>query len=863
MENEENKKIISQDIVEEMSSSYINYAMSVIVARALPDVRDGMKPVHRRILYAMYKMGLTPGSGYRKSARIVGEVLGKYHPHGDISVYDALVRMAQDFSLRYPLVRGQGNFGSIDGDGAAAMRYTEAKLETYGMQVLTDVENTVDYVENFDGNEIEPNVLPALMPQLLVNGNEGIAVGMATKIPPHNLGEVVDVIQEMIKRGNKSEEEYTKIDYEKTLHRVEEIKSLPKDRFPQFESEIKISEIVEIMPAPDFPTGAEVYDTKTIAEMYETGRGPVTMRAIAKIEEAKSGKYQIVVTELPYQVNKARLVAKVAELVRDKKIIGVSDLRDESNREGMRIVIELKRDSQPKTLLNKLFKYTEMQKNFNVNLVALVENHPQILNVKQVLQYYLSHRQEVVIRRSEHELGKAREREHILEGLMIALDNLDDVIDTIRKSKDADAARDALMTKFKLSEIQAQAILDMQLRRLAALEREKIKSEYEQIKAKIKDLLHLLSTPSAVLEVISGELKDLRDKYADPRRTKVNKGKAGVFSEEDLVASEDVIVTVSEQGYIKRIKDSNYQTQKRGGVGKKAMVTKEDDSVSHVISCNTHDDILFFTNKGKVYLSKVYEIPEYSRTAKGIPVINLINVEQDELVSSILTKSKEGGIIDEDTTQEHEQDTEKKGRIYKYLFMATKKGLVKKSSIEDYDNIRTSGLIAIKLEDDDELAWVRPTTGEDEVLLVTKNARSIHFRETDVRETSRATKGVIGIKMKNVDDEIISMEVVRNYENLMLTISEKGFGKVTKLEQFPVQNRGGSGVYAARINSKTGLLVTARVIDHPQLELLIMSANGQATRIPTDNLPERNRQTSGVKLMKVKSNDQVAAIAII
>ena len=858
-----NKKIKQQDIVDEMRSSYINYAMSVIVARALPDVRDGLKPVHRRILFAMYKMGLTPGAGYRKCARIVGEVLGKYHPHGDVSVYDALARMAQEFSLRYPLVNGQGNFGSIDGDSPAAMRYTEAKLQKHGEKMLDDIEkNTVDFRENFDGNELEPVVLPAELPNLLINGNEGIAVGMATKIPPHNLTEVLDALHLILKSGNKSDQKHNPIDYDAEIKTLADLQKLPAGRFHHFATEVTIEELVKVIPAPDFPTGAEVYDTKKIQEVYETGRGGILMRAIATIEEIKGGKYQIVVTELPYQVNKARLVAKIAELVRDKKIVGITDLRDESNREGIRIVVELKRDSRPNTVLNKLYKYTEMQKNFSCNFVSLVNGEPQLLNLKQFLEYFLIHRQEVVIRKNEHELAKAREREHILEGLMIALNNLDDVIETIRNSRDADAAKSALMTKFKLSDVQAQAILDMQLRRLAALEREKIENEYKDIKAKISDLLELLTSPKKVLKVIEADLASLKDKYGDDRLTKVHKGKVGEFSEEDLVASEDVIVTISEQGYIKRLKDTTYQTQRRGGVGKKAMTTKDDDAVAHVIHCNTHDQILFFTNFGKVYALKVYEIPEYSRSAKGVPVINLINVVSGELVSSILTRSKDGNIIDEDVTQEHEEKSEKQGKIYRSLTMATKKGLVKKTKISEYVSIRNNGLIAIKLDEGDELAWVKPTTGDSQIILITRQARSIHFHETDIRETGRATRGVNGIRLRP-GDEVIAMDVIRRYEELMLTISEKGFGKVTQLDQFPMQKRGGSGVYAARVNNKTGNLVAARIIDHPELELLIMSANGQAARIKTNDLPSRNRQTSGVKLMRIKGDDRVAAIAII
>ncbi|MCA9378797.1 DNA gyrase subunit A, partial [Candidatus Dojkabacteria bacterium] len=545
------------------------------------------------------------------------------------------------------------------------------------------------------------------------------------------------------------------------------------------------------------------------------------------------------------------------------KITGIADIKDLSNRQGIKLVIELKRDAKPKTVENRLYKFTEMQKAFNANVLALVDNEPQLLNVKQILSIFLNHRQEVVIRRNEFELAKLREREHILEGLMIALDNLDEVINTIRNSKDADVAREALMTKFKLTEIQATAILNMQLRRLAALERQKIEEEYKQVVQSIKEILTLLASPEKIMGVIADELKDLKEKFGDERRTKVYKGKAGEISEEDLIAKEDVFVTVSEQGYIKRIKDNSYQTQSRGGVGKKAMTTKEDDAVRHVFSCNTHDEIMFFTNHGRVFVLRVFDIPEYSsRAARGVPVINLININQGELVTSILTRSSEGNILDEDTHQEGEEKSEKQGKVYKFLFMATRKGTVKKTELSQFANIRTSGLISIKLEEGDELIWVKPTTGDDTLILVTRQAKSIHFHEEDVRETGRATMGVRGVKIKE-DDEVISMDVLRRKEDFLLTLSENGFGKVTKLEQFPVQKRGGSGVFAARVNDKTGDLVVARVLDHPDRELLMMSAGGQAVRVPTNQLPERNRQTSGVRMMKVKSDDRVAAAAII
>ncbi|MBD3363102.1 DNA gyrase subunit A [Candidatus Dojkabacteria bacterium] len=870
-EKTDNKKnrnqlgIKHQEITEEMKGSYLNYAMSVIVSRALPDAKDGLKPVQRRILYAMNKQGFLHNKPYKKSARTVGEVIGKYHPHGDVAVYDAMVRLTQDFNVRYPLVDGQGNFGSIDGDNAAAMRYTEARLQQISKEILEGINNnTVDYRPNYDGSTEEPEVLPSKLPLLLLNGADGIAVGMATKIPPHNLTEVSDAIIELINNGNKADKIIQSIpNYKEIIQNEEDLKKLNKDRFHTFETDYTVNDLIEIVQGPDFPTGGEIYDQSETINAYETGKGRIVMRAIAEIKDAKRGKYQIIVTEIPYQVNKARLVSKIAQLVKDDKVDGISDIRDESSKEGLRIVIDIKRDGKPKSILNRLYKYTEMQKSFNANMLALVDNEPQVITLKKALELFIEHRQEVIVRRTEYELAKSREREHILEGLMIALENLDEVIKTIRESKDADIAKTELIKKFKLSEIQAQAILDMQLRRLAALERQKIEDEYKEIKKTIKDLLLTLSNPEKVLEIIKKETEEIKEKYGDERRTKVNKQKIGEISEEDLVPSEDVIVTVSQQGYIKRIKQNSYQVQKRGGVGKKFMTTKDDDSVSHVFSCNTHDDILFFTNKGKVYQVKVYDVPEYSRRAKGQPIINIINIDQDEIITSILTRSKEGHLIDEDVLQEEEVDSEHEGAAYKYLMMATEKGTVKKTKISKFENIQSNGLIAIKLSKGDKLAWVKPTTGDNEIVLVSKYGRSIRFHETDVRDTGRATMGVIGIKFKDPNDEIIVMDLVRHDEFLMLSISENGYGKVTTLEEYPLQKRAGQGVYTAKITKKTGNLAAARILDHPKKELLIMSENGQAVKIPTEDLPKRQRQTLGVRLIRLKKDDTVAAIAII
>ncbi len=858
--------VVQTAISEEMRSSYINYAMSVIVARALPDVRDGLKPVQRRILYSMYKLGILPNKSFKKCARTVGDVIGKYHPHGDTSVYDALVRMAQDFSLRYPLINGQGNFGSIDGDGAAAMRYTESKLHKISWELLKELDkNTVDFIATYDGSYKEPSVLPSAIPTLLQNGADGIAVGMATKIPPHNLNETTDALVEMIERGNTWEpngEKKINKGYYNKIKTTESLKELPKNRFPLFESDITIDDLMNFIPGPDFPTGGSIYNAAEIANAYATGRGRILMRAKAGIFEARGGKYNIIISEIPYQVNKARLVSKIANLVKNKKIEGISDIRDESNKDGIRVVVEIKRDGKPKTILNKLYKFTEMQKAFNANMVALVDGEPRVLNLKRILELFIKHRQEMVIKRTEFELAKAREREHILEGLMIALANLDDVIETIKKSKDAETAKTNLMKKFKLSEIQSQAILDMQLRRLAALERQKIEDEYKEIKKRIGELVIILKTPEKVLEIISKELKEANEKYSDERRTKVYKGGVDEFSEEDLVAAEEVLVTVSEQGYIKRMKQGTYKVQKRGGKGKVGMKTKETDAVSNVFSCNTHDDILFFTSRGRAFQIKVFDIPEFGRTAKGQAIVNLIDIDQNELITSILTRSKEG-ILDEDTVQEGQEKQEKQGKKYKYLFMATQNGLVKKTLITEFDNIRSNGLIAIKLTGEDELRWVKPTTGENEVIIVTSYGRSIHFHEKDVRDTGRATQGVRGIKFKNKDDTIISMDVVRKDEDFMLSISENGYGKITKLNEYPLQGRGGQGVFTARLSKKTGNLSAARILDHPDAELLIMSKQGHAVKIPMKELPQRSRQTAGVKLIDLGKGDKAAAIAII
>jgi len=893
--------ISQRSITQEMRTAYINYAMSVIVARALPDVRDGLKPVQRRIIYSMFKQNIVPSGGYKKSARTVGDVIAKYHPHGDVAVYDAMVRMAQEFSMRYPLVDGQGNFGSIDGDNAAAMRYTESRLQKLSMEIIEGLnKKTVDYAPNYDGNTREPILMPTKIPGLLLNGAEGIAVGMATKIPPHNLTELVGTIQYTLQNGKPvykilestaaaetinaaagetievaegsdkdavatsvSTQLTAQTDYTANIRTEEDLENLPKNRFPTFESTVEIKDLLKIMPGPDFPTSAEIYDTAAIAEAYTTGKGRILMRAVAKIEEMKGGRFHIVITEIPYQVNKARLVSKIADLVKEKKIEGVSDIRDESNRVGMRIVVEIKRDGQPKTILNRLFKYTEMEKTFNANMLALVGNDPQIINLKTYVELFIGHRQEVIIREKEFELAKSREREHILEGLMIALDNLDEVIRIIRESSDSEAAKLTLMSKFKLSEIQSTAILDMQLRRLAALERKKIEEEYKEIRAKIDDLIAIITKPERVLAIISEQLTEIVARFGDKRRTKVHKGKVGEVSEEDLIASEDVVVTISEKGYIKRIKADTYQTQLRGGVGIKGMTTREDDAVKHLIAANTHDEILFFTSKGRVFLQKVYDIPEFSRTAKGQAVINLINIEPSETITSILTKKRNGFIVDKDIQDEKAEDQEKKASTYKFLFMATANGTVKKTTLEEFLNIRSNGLIAIKLDATDNLTWVKPTHGNDDIILVTKFGKAIRFNESDVRETGRSTMGVRGIRLRDNTDTVIAADVIRSEKSLLLTMSEKGFGKTSVISEFTKQGRGGMGLFAARCNDKTGPLVASRLLDGPEIELLMMSEQGQTVKIKGEELPQRNRQTSGVRLIRLKGDDKVGAIALV
>jgi len=821
-------KIKPIEITKEMQKSYLDYAMSVIVQRALPDIRDGLKPVHRRLLYAMYKMGLTHSSKHTKSAKIVGETMGKYHPHGDMPIYDALVRMAQDFSLRYPLVNGQGNFGSVDGDPAAAMRYTEAKPAKISQEILADIDKeTVNFTDNFDTTLQEPLFLPSKLPNLLLTGCDGIAVGVATKIPPHNLQETIKALLLMIKK-------------------VEEVK------IGKFSSKADIDDILTCIQGPDFPTGGLIYDSDQIREAYTTGKGKIPIRAKTRIEEKKGNRFSIIVEELPYQVNKANLVARIAELVKKKKIVGISALRDESDQQGMRIVIELKRIAKPKTVLNRLFKFTVMQTTYPANIVALLDNTPQTLTLKTILEEFIRHRQLVVTRRTKFELKKAQHRIHILAGLMIALKNLDAVITTIKRAENAEVARERLMKKFNLTEIQTNAILEMRLRQLARLEREKIQSEYKALAKEIEYLTSLLENPKKVLSVIKKEFIELIEKYHDKRRTKVFKRPLGKFSEIALVPSESCIITLTKSGYIKRLRPDTYRAQRRGGKGVIGMKTKEMDEVSFLVSANTHDQILFFTNKGRVFQLKVYELPEGERTAKGQAVINMINIEQDEKVQAVITLCQ----------------SPSKNR---YLFMATKKGIVKKTRLEGYQNIRSSGLIAIKLSRGDELCWVKTTKGKDHILLVTRLGKSIRFNEDEVRPTGRDTMGVKGIRLQK-NDHVITMEVFsaqikkpndqrKKVFRYLLTVMEKGYGKKTNIKEHSPQRRGGMGVKVANLTTKNGKIVSARLINQKINNLVLTSKKGQIIKLPLRNIPVLKRDTQGVILMRFsQKGDSIAAI---
>ncbi|MBU5294697.1 DNA gyrase subunit A [Anaerosalibacter bizertensis] len=802
MDKEENN-IISVNIEDEMKKSYLDYAMSVIVSRALPDVRDGLKPVHRRILYAMNELGISPEKQYKKSARVVGDVLGKYHPHSDISVYDAMVRLAQDFNTRYLLVDGHGNFGSVDGDGAAAMRYTEVRMTKLATEMLRDInKDTIDYGLNFDESLKEPKVLPSRFPNLLVNGSSGIAVGMATSIPPHNLCEVIDGIIAIID-----------------------------------DPEIDIESLTDIIRGPDFPTSGIIMGMEEIKKAYRTGRGKVTVRAKTEIEEFGKNRNRIVVTEIPYQVNKARLIEKIADLVKDKKIEGISDLRDESDKEGMRIVIELKRDSIPKVVLNNLFKQTQMQNTFSIIMLALVDDEPKILNLKEMLNHYLNFQKEVIVRRTKYELKKAEDRAHILEGLKIALDHIDEVISTIRSSKDDKTAKDKLMSKFGLSERQSQAILDMRLRRLTGLERDKIEEEYGELIKEIDRLKGILASEELIYGIIKEELLEIKEKYGDERRTMIVPSEEEI-NIEDMIKKEDVIITLTHFGYIKRIPENTYRLQRRGGRGVAALTTREEDFVEHLFITSTHDTIMFFTNAGRVHSLKAYEIPEGGRQSKGMAIVNLLNLAGDEKINAVIPIS------------EYEPDSN--------LVFVTKNGITKRTKFEHFKNIRKTGLIAIGLRDDDELISVRKTYGEEELIIVTAKGMAIRFKEEDVRQMGRTAMGVKGINL-NKKDEVVGMDLVEEGKDL-LVISKNGYGKRTPLDEYRPQTRGGKGLKTYHVKEKTGPLVSAKVVDKDD-EIMMISNCGTIIRLNVKEISEMGRNTQGVTLMKVNEKDEVVAVA--
>jgi len=795
-------KVIDADLTQEMKKCYIDYAMSVIVGRALPDVRDGLKPVHRRILFSSHELGLYPDKGYRKCARIVGDVLGKYHPHGDTSVYDALVRLAQDFSMRYMLVDGHGNFGSVDGDSAAAMRYTEARMNKIAVEMLRDInKDTVEFVPNFDGEEKEPSVLPSRYPNLLVNGSSGIAVGMATNIPPHNLGEIIDGTIMVIDNPD-----------------------------------IEILELMTVIKGPDFPTGGTIMGKAGIRAAYETGRGKIVVRAKAVIEEENS-RNKIIVNELPYQVNKARLIENIADLVKDKKIVGISDLRDESDRDGMRIVIELKRDANPNVILNLLYKHTKMQDTFGVIMLALVNNDPKVLNIKEILNHYITFQKEVVTRRTIFDLNKAQARAHILDGLKIALDNIDEVISIIRGSKTTEIARNTLIERFELSDKQAAAILEMRLRRLTGLERAKIDEEYDELMKVIEYLNSILGSEEELLQVIKNELIEIKNKYGDERRSTIEK----VVNEidiEDLIQEEEVVITLTSTGYIKRIPADTYSSQRRGGKGIQAMTTKEDDFVEQVIITSTHSDVLFFTNRGRVYKLRAYEIPDAGRVAKGTNIINLIAIEPNERIETAITV----------------RDNNKEG----FLFMGTKQGIVKKTPLKEFKNLRKNGLIAISLRDGDELLKVKVTRGDANIIIATQNGYAVKFNESDVRAMGRTASGVRSIRLKN-DDVAVCMDIAVENEEL-LVISENGFGKRTPISEYKVQNRGGVGLITYKISEKTGKLVGATMCSVDD-ELMLINNNGVAIRINVRDISVTSRSAMGVTLMRTHDDEKVVAIS--
>lgn len=794
------------NISQEMRSSFLDYAMSVIVSRAIPDVRDGLKPVHRRILYAMNDLGMTPDKAYKKSARIVGEVIGKYHPHGDAAVYETMVRMAQDFSYRYMLVDGHGNFGSIDGDPAAAMRYTEARMSKISMELLRDInKDTIDYKDNYDGSEKEPEVLPSRFPNLLVNGSSGIAVGMATNIPPHQLGEVIDGILALSKNPD-----------------------------------ITISELMEYIPGPDFPTAGLIMGRRGIRRAYETGRGSITLRAKAEIETKSNGKEAIIITEIPYQVNKAKLIEKIAELARDKRIDGITDLRDESDRRGMRIVIEVRKDANANVLLNNLYKHTALQTSFGINLLALVDGQPKVLNLKQCLHYYLEHQKVVIRRRTEFDLRKAEARAHILEGLRIALDHIDEIINLIRSSQTTDIARQGLMERFSLSEKQAQAILDMRLQRLTGLEREKIEEEYQNLIRLIAELKAILADEEKVLQIIRDELLEIKERFNDKRRTAIMDSGVDEIEDEDLIPEENIVISLTHNGYIKRLPLSTYKSQKRGGKGIQGMGTNENDFVEHLITTSTHDTILFFTNKGKVYKTKGYEIPELGRTAKGIPIINVLGIEKDEWINTMIA------------VEEYHENW--------YLVFTTKHGITKRTPLREYAHIRTNGLIALTLRENDELISVKLTDGNQDIVIGTKNGMMIRFKETEVRSMGRTSTGVKGITLDD-DDEVIGMELLHDGEEVLI-VTRNGYGKRTHEAEYRIQGRGGKGLRTCRITPKNGPLVAIKTISGEE-DIMLMTAGGVLIRMDVQDISRTGRNAQGVKLIRLDEDEYVATVAVV
>ncbi|RLC37380.1 DNA gyrase subunit A [candidate division Kazan bacterium] len=804
-------KIRDIQIETEMQDSYLSYAMSVIVSRALPDVRDGLKPVHRRILYSMMESGLRHTAKYRKSAEVSGTVIAFYHPHGDVAVYDAMVRLAQPWNMRYPLVDGQGNYGSIDGDPAAANRYTEARMTSIAEEILSDIDKeTVDFIDNYSNTKQEPTVLPTRVPQLLLNGTVGIAVGMATNIPPHNLNELMDAIIYLIKNPDAT-----------------------------------VDDLMEYVKGPDFPTGGVIFNIKDIKAAYETGKGGIVMRGVAEIVEHKGG-HRIIVSELPYQVNKAALIESVANLVKAKKMIGISDLRDESDRDGIRVVIELRKDAYPQKVLNQLFKMTQMQTTFHVNLLALVDKglQPKVLNLKQALQQFIDHRRDVVTRRTQYELNKAKERAHVLEGFKIALDNIDAVIKTIKKSETKEDAHANLKKKFKLSDIQASAILEMRLQALAGLERKKVEDEYKEKQKLIKELKILLGDPKKIDEVIVKESEEMKEKYGDERKTRVSKGGVGDFTDMDLIPNEEVVVTMTVGGYVKRQPIDDYRTQRRGGKGVIGMTTKEEDQINSIRVVNNHDDILFFTDRGRVFKRKVFEVPKAGRIAKGTAVVNLIQIAPDELVTAMI------GVA------EFKEDED--------FIMITKNGVIKKTKMAAYRNIRNNGLIAIKLDEKDALKWVRTSAKGDEVMIVTRNGQSIRFNESDARPLGRSTRGVRGIRLKK-DDEVVGADVAkRGVPMNLLVISERGLGKQTMVSQYNVQKRGGSGVKTMNVTNKTGKIIGARLVQRKlNTDIIITSTSGQIIRLPLKGISILGRATQGVRVMRLKGNDKVASFTVL